>query len=71
LNIVLGLPIAILPSGCPAKLYAPLLFAIHATCPACLILDLITKLYLVRSTEYEASQYVVICTPLLPHPSYT
>jgi len=41
-----------------------------ATCPARLIpLDLITLIYLVNSTNYEVSRYVIFSSLLLRHPS--
>ena len=61
-----------LPSDFPTKiLYAHLLFPIRVTCSAYLLLIRSPEWYLVRSTELKAPCYVVISTPLLPHPSYT
>jgi len=69
-NIILHLnpflPSGLLISGLPAKtLYTPLLSPIRATCPADLIvLDAITRRYLVRSTNHKA-HYAVYPSPLL------
>ena len=52
----LGLPSGLFPSGFLTKtLYTPLLSSIRAICPAHLILDLITRIYWVRSTDHSSS----------------
>ena len=63
----LFLPSGLLLSGFPTKtLYTLLLSPIRATCPARLIvLDAITRRYLVRST-YRKAHYAVSPSPLLP-----
>jgi len=70
-NIILYLhlfvPSGLLLSGLPTKtLYTPLLSLMRATCPAHLIvLDAITRRYLVKSTNRKA-HYAVSPIPLLP-----
>ena len=70
-HLHLGLPICFLLSGFPAKiLCAPLLSPIPPTCPTHLsLIDLITRIVLVRSTEYKTPCYVVFSSSLLPEPS--
>jgi hypothetical protein len=67
----LGLPSGLFFSGLQTKtLYAPFLSPIRATCPARFIfLDSITRIILVRGSEYKAPRYVVFSTLLLPCPN--
>jgi len=57
-----------LPFGLPTKtLYAPLLFSMHATCPAHLIiLNMITWIIIVEKYKSRASHNAVFSSPLLP-----
>ena len=70
-HLRLGLPSGLFHSGFPTKtLYTPLSSPIHATCPAHLILlDFITALYWVRSTNHLAPRYAISSIPPLPRPS--
>ena len=62
----LGLPGCLFPSRLPTKiLSAPLLPSIRITCTVQLILlDSITRINLVGSTDHKAPRYVVFFTPL-------
>jgi len=67
----LGLPSGFLPSGFPTKtLYTPLSSPIRATCPANLILLILSPAqYWVRSKNHLAPRYANSSIPPLPHPS--
>ena len=60
----LGLPSVLVPLGFPIQtLHTPLLSSICTTCLAHhILLDLITELYWVSSTDHKARQYVVFST---------
>jgi hypothetical protein len=66
----LGLPSGLFPSCFLTKtLYASLLSSMPAACPSLIILiDLITRIKLVRSTGRKAPRYVVLSIPLFPRP---
>ena len=52
-HLCLGLPVGLFPSGVPTQaLYEHLLSPIHATRPAHLILDFMTRIILARSTDH-------------------
>ena len=71
-HLLLGLPSSVLHSGSPSKpLYASLLSFIRAKCSVQIILlDLVTRMIFVRSTEHKAPFCVVFSTSLLPRPSW-
>jgi hypothetical protein len=70
-QIRLGLPSRHFPSGFPTNnLYAFLLSPVSSTCPAhFILLGLIFKLYLGKSTSYEALSYADFSNLLSLHPS--
>jgi hypothetical protein len=67
LHLRLGLSSVLLPSGFPTTTLYAHLCPTRVTCPPQLsLLDLIIRIYLVRSTQHKAPCYVVFPIPLLP-----
>jgi hypothetical protein len=70
-HLRLGLPSGLFPSGFPTNNLHVFLFSpIRATCTThFILLDLISELYLAKSTNYQAHHYVVLSNLTSPLPS--